>query len=159
MQKITPFLWFNDQAEEAANFYCSIFKNSKLLNVSRYDEASARAAGRPVGSVLTVAFSLDGQTFNALNGGPMFKFTEAVSFAINCDTQDEIDYYWDRLSAGGEESMCCWLKDQFGLSWQVVPANLGKLMSDPKKSQRVMEVMFTMKKLNISVLQQAFDGK
>jgi predicted 3-demethylubiquinone-9 3-methyltransferase (glyoxalase superfamily) len=159
MQKITPFFWFDSQAEEAANFYVSVFKNSKILNVSRYDAASAKAAGRPAGSVLTVAFSLDGHTFNALNGGPIFKFTEAVSFAVSCETQDEIDYYWDKLSAGGEEQPCGWLKDKFGLSWQVVPSALGKLLSDPdpKKSQRVMEALLRMKKLDLKALERAYD--
>ncbi len=157
MPKITPFLWFDGNAEEAANYYVSIFKNSKITNVARFDDAGAKASGQPSGSVMTIAFQLDGQEFVGLNGGPIYKFSEAVSFSVNCETQEEIDYYWEKLSAGGEESMCGWLKDKFGLSWQVVPANLGQLLTnpDPKKSQRVMAAMLTMRKLNISVLKQA----
>src|ERR1700704_5511397 len=150
MQKITPFLWYDNQAEEAMNFYVSIFKNSKVGGVTRYEESGAKASGRPVGSVMTAKFQLDGQEFIALNGGPHFKFTEAISFLVNCETQEEVDYYWQKLSAGGEESMCGWLKDKFGLSWQVVPAILSKLLSDPdpQKSQRVMKAMLQMKKID-----------
>lgn len=130
MQKITPFLWFNNQAEEAANLYVSIFKNSKILNVSRYDEAGASASGRPAGTAMVVSFELDGQTFNAINGGPAFTFTEAVSFVISCEDQAEVDYYWEKLSTGGSEGQCGWLKDAYGLSWQVVTAAMAKLMSN-----------------------------
>ena len=161
MQKITPFLWFDNQAEEAVNFYCSVFKNSKKKGGARYDEEGSKAAGRPKGSVMTVAFELNGQDFVALNGGPIFKFTEAVSFAVSCETQDEVDYYWNKLVEGGEESMCGWLKDKFGLSWQIVPTALSKLLSDPdpQKSQRVMHAMLQMKKIDISALQKAYDQK
>ena len=159
MQKITPFLWFDDKAEEAAKFYVSIFRNSKLGNVARYGEAGAAASGRPKGSVMTVAFSLDGQEFIALNGGPQFQFSEAVSFVVNCETQKEIDEMWEKLSAGGEEVQCGWLKDKFGLSWQVVPTILGKLMSDPDpaKTQRVMQALLQMKKLDIAGLKRAYE--
>src|SRR5438105_4180284 len=159
MQKITPFLWFDNQAEEAVNFYCSIFKNSKTGSVARYDEEGAKAAQRPKGSVMTAAFELEGQEFVALNGGPIFKFTEAISFVVNCETQEEVDYYWQKLSEGGEESVCGWLKDKFGLSWQVVPTILSKFLSDPdpQKSQRVMQAMLQMKKIDIPALQKAYD--
>jgi predicted 3-demethylubiquinone-9 3-methyltransferase (glyoxalase superfamily) len=159
MQKITPFLWFNDQAEEAVNFYCSVFKNSNKGSVARYDEEGAKAAQRPKGSVMTVAFELDGQAFVALNGGPIFKFTEAISFVVNCESQEEVDYYWNNLSEGGQEIQCGWLKDKFGLSWQVVPTVLSKLLSDPdaKKSQRVMHAMLQMKKIDIAALQKAYN--
>src|SRR4051812_33548540 len=159
MQKITPFLWFNDQAEEAINFYCSVFKNSKIGNMARYNEVGSKVAGRPAGSLMTASFSLDGQEFVALNGGPHFKFTEAISFVVDCATQEEVDYYWHKLTEGGTESMCGWLKDKFGLSWQVVPAILSKLLSDPdpKKSQRVMQAMLQMRKIDIPTLQKAYD--
>jgi len=156
--KITPFLWFDSQAEEAANFYCSIFANSKIGKVTRY----GKAGPGPEGSVLTIVFSLDGQEFTGLNAGPHFKFTEAISFVVPCNTQDEIDNYWSKLtSGGGQESQCGWLKDKFGLSWQIVPAALGELMSDPdpQKSNRVMEALLKMKKLDIATLQKARDGK
>jgi predicted 3-demethylubiquinone-9 3-methyltransferase (glyoxalase superfamily) len=160
MQIITPFLWFNDQAEEAANFYASVFRNSKVGHVARYDEAGAQASGRPKGSAMTVAFQLDGQDFVALNGGPHFKFTEAVSFVVNCQTQEEVDHYWEKLSAGGDEKaqQCGWLKDKYGLSWQIVPDVLGKMMQDkdPKKSENVMRALLQMKKLDIKVLKQAY---
>lgn len=163
MQKITPFLWFDDQAEEAVNFYTSIFKDSKVGSVSRYDEAGASASGRPKGSVMTASFQLNGQDFIALNGGPHFKFTEAISFVVNCETQEEVDHYWEKLSEGGDEKaqMCGWLKDKFGLSWQIVPTALGKLLSDPdsEKSQRVMQAMLQMKKLDIEGLQKASKGE
>ena len=157
MEKITPFLWFNTEAEEAANFYTSIFKNSKILNVSRYSESSSQAAQRPVGSVMTVAFQIEGQNFTAINGGPVFKLTEAISFVINCENQQEIDFYWEKLSEGADPAaqQCGWLKDKFGLSWQVVPSNLGTLMSDPSRSERVMNALLKMKKLDIQTLQEA----
>jgi len=153
MQKITPFLWFNDQAEEAMLFYTSIFKNSKIGSVSRYGDAGPG----PKGSVMSATFTLNGQDFMALNGGPQYKFTEAVSFYVNCETQAEVDEYWEKLSAGGEEGPCGWLKDKFGLSWQIVPTVLGELLSDPDpaKSQNVMQAMFQMKKLDIAKLKQA----
>jgi predicted 3-demethylubiquinone-9 3-methyltransferase (glyoxalase superfamily) len=157
MQKISPFLWFNNEAEEAANFYTSIFKNSKVLHVSRYGESGSNAAGRPKGSVMTVAFQIEGQNFTAINGGPVFKFTEAVSFVVNCESQQEIDYYWEKLSEGGDpkSQQCGWLKDKYGLSWQVVPTALGELMSDPSKSERVMKAILQMKKLDIETLKKA----
>ena len=157
MQKITPFLWFNDDAEEAVKFYSSIFKNSKIRKIARYDKAGEKAAGRPAGSVMTIEFEIEGQEFIALNGGPHFKFTEAVSFVVSCKTQSEVDYYWKKLSAGGKEVQCGWLKDKFGLSWQIVPTILGELMSDkdPAKSERVMEAMLKMVKLDINKLKAA----
>jgi len=154
-QKITPFLWFDNQAEEAVNFYSSIFKNSKVKNMTRYGDAGPG----PAGSVMTASFELDGQEFIALNGGPHFKFTEAISFVIDCDTQEEVDHYWYQLSAGGAESQCGWLKDKFGLSWQVVPNILIKLLGDKDKAKanRVMQVMMTMKKIDIAKLEQAYN--
>jgi predicted 3-demethylubiquinone-9 3-methyltransferase (glyoxalase superfamily) len=156
IQLITPFLWFDSQAEEAAAFYTSIFPNSKIGKVARYGEA----APRPAGSVMTVEFQLDGQTFVALNGGPIFKFTEAISFVVKCETQQEVDHYWEKLSAGGAEVQCGWLKDKFGLSWQIVPTLLPKLMSDPdrKKADRVVKAMMTMIKLDTRALQAAYDN-
>jgi predicted 3-demethylubiquinone-9 3-methyltransferase (glyoxalase superfamily) len=153
IQKITPFLWFDHHAEEAANFYTSIFPNSKIVKVIRYGKNSPG----PAGSVMTVEFQLEGQTFVALNGGPVFKFTEAVSFVVNCQSQDEVDRYWEKLSAGGAEVQCGWLKDKFGLSWQIVPTALPELLNDPdpKKAERVMKVMLTMKKLDIAALKKA----
>jgi len=154
LQKIKPFLWFDHQAEEAANFYCSIFKNSKILKVERFPEG----APGPAGSVMIVNFQLEGQEFIALNGGPMFKFTEAISFSISTETQEETDYYWNKLtSGGGQESQCAWLKDKFGLSWQVVPIALNQLLADPDKhkAQRVMQAMLQMKKIDIAGLQRA----
>jgi predicted 3-demethylubiquinone-9 3-methyltransferase (glyoxalase superfamily) len=161
MQKITPFLWFDHQAEEAVNLYTSIFKNSKIGKIARYDEAGEKVAGRPAGSVMTVEFELEGQDFIALNGGPQFGFTEAISFVVNCETQAELDYYWEKLTAGGQEVQCGWLKDKFGLSWQVVPTVLGELLSskDAAESQRVMEAMLKMVKLDIKKLQAAAAGK
>lgn len=155
-QKITPFLWFDGNAEEAARFYVSVFKNSKIVTTARYGDAGPG----PKGSVMTVVFSLDGQEFIGLNGGPHFKFTEAVSFSIDCKTQEEVDYYWDRLSAGGEPSQCGWLKDRFGLSWQVNPGVLGEMLSDPDpaKAKRVMEAMLKMKKIDIAALKRAYAG-
>src|SRR6266699_3004230 len=161
MQRITPFLWFEDKAEEAATFYTSVFKNSKIGKIARYDEAGEKASGRPTGSVMTVEFQLEGQEFVALNGGPMFKFTEAISFVVNCETQEEVDYYWEKLSAGGKEVQCGWLKDKYGLSWQIVPTVLGKLVSDKDaaKSQRVMQAMLKMVKLDVKKLKQAAKQK
>jgi predicted 3-demethylubiquinone-9 3-methyltransferase (glyoxalase superfamily) len=161
-QKITPFLWFDDKAEEAAKFYTSIFKNSKVGKITRYDEESAGPTGRPAGSVMTVEFQLEGQDFIALNGGPHFKFTEAISFVVSCKTQAEVDYYWNKLTAdGGKEVQCGWLKDKYGLSWQVVPTILPELLSDKDaaKSQRVMEAMLQMVKLDIKKLKQAAERK
>ncbi len=157
MQKITPFLWFSDNAEEAVRVYVSIFKNSKIGKIARYDEAGEKIAGRPAGSVMTVEFQLEGEDFVALNGGPMFKFTEAISFVVNCETQEEVDYYWKKLSAGGKDVQCGWLKDKFGLSWQIVPTILPELLSDKDaaKSQRVMQAMLEMVKLDIKKLKQA----
>src|SRR5207245_10896367 len=161
MQKITPFLWFDDQAEDAAKFYTSIFKNSKIGKIARYDKAGEKAAGRPAGSVMTIEFQLEGQEFVALNGGPHFKFTEAISFVVNCKTQAEVDKFWNALSAGGKKVQCGWLKDKYGLSWQIVPTVLGELLSDKdaKKSERVMQAMLKMVKLDIKKLQQAAKGK
>jgi len=154
MQKITPFLWFEDQAEEAMNFYTSIFRNSKILSVARYGEAGPG----PAGSVMTASFEIEGQEFTALNGGPQYKFTEAISFVVNCKTQKEVDELWEKLSAGGEEGPCGWLKDRFGVSWQIIPTALGEMLSDPNpsKAQRVMEAMLKMKKIELPVLQQAY---
>ncbi len=155
-QRITPFLWFDDQAEEAAKFYASIFKNSRIVSTTRYTEEAASASGRPAGSAMTVVFRLDGQEFVAINGGPAFKFTEAVSFVVNCDSQQEIDYYWNRLSAGGDEraQQCGWLKDRYGLSWQVVPANMEQLLSssDPERARKVMAAVLRMKKIDMEAL-------
>ena len=153
MKKITPFLWFNDNAEEAMDFYISIFKNSKILSISRYNDAGPG----PKGTVMVGTFELDGERFIALNGGPQFKFTEAISFSVDCETQEEIDYFWEKLSEGGQKSQCGWLKDKFGLSWQVVPSKMGELMNskEPGKSQRVMQEMLKMSKLDIKKLQEA----
>ena len=161
MQKITPFLWYDDKAEEAANLYCSIFKNSRVGKVTRYEEEAAQATGRPAGSAMTVEFELEGQKFVALNGGPHFKFTEAVSFVVNCETQEEVDYFWEKLSEGGQESQCAWLKDKYGLSWQVVPTILVELLQDKdaEKSHRVMKAMLQMKKIDIPTLKRAAEGE
>ena len=161
MQKITPFLWFDDKAEEAAKFYTSIFKNSKIMHIGRYGEEGAKVSERPKGTVMVVAFQLDGQEFVALNGGPEFKFTEAVSFVVNCKTQAEVDKFWKKLSAGGKDVQCGWLKDKYGVSWQVVPTILGELVSgkDAAKAHRVMEAMLKMVKLDIKKLKQAAKGK
>lgn len=155
MQKITPFLWFDNQAEEAVNFYTSVFKNSKILSFARYGEAGPG----PAGAVMTANFELNGQEFVALNGGPLFKFTEAVSFVVNCETQAEVDHYWEKLSEGGEKSRCGWLKDKFGLSWQIVPTILGELMSDgdPERAKRVALAMLEMDKLDIGALRAAYE--
>jgi predicted 3-demethylubiquinone-9 3-methyltransferase (glyoxalase superfamily) len=162
IQKITPCLWFDHQAEEAARLYTSIFKNSRIGRISRYGEAGKEIHGRPAGSVMTVELELDGQTFTALNGGPIFQFNEAVSFQVNCETQEEVDYYWEKLSEGGDEKaqQCGWLKDRYGLSWQVVPTILNEMVQDPEseKSQRAMEAMLRMKKLDIAELKRAYEG-
>jgi predicted 3-demethylubiquinone-9 3-methyltransferase (glyoxalase superfamily) len=157
MQKITPFLWFDGCAEEAMKHYVSIFKNSKAGSTMRYGDAGPG----PKGAVMSVTFQLDGQEFFALNGGPQFKFTEAISLFVSCETQQEVDYFWDRLGAGGQTSRCGWLKDRFGLSWQVVPSALGQMLRDPDaaRATRVMKVMMTMEKLDIAQLQQAFAGQ
>jgi predicted 3-demethylubiquinone-9 3-methyltransferase (glyoxalase superfamily) len=156
MQGINPFLWFDNNAEEAMNLYVSVFKNAKVLNVARYGDAGPG----PKGTVMTAEFELDGKKFVALNGGPHFKFTEAVSFVVNCENQEEVDYYWEKLSEGGEKSRCGWLKDKFGLSWQIVPTILGKLMADkdPEKSKRVMQAMLKMDKIDIEPLKRAHAG-
>lgn len=159
MQKITPNLWFDDKAEEAVNFYISVFDNSKILNVARYSEEGAKVSGRPKGSVMTVEFQLEGQKFVALNGGPMFKFNEAVSFIVNCETQEKVDYFWEKLTEGGEEGVCGWLKDKYGLSWQIVPTVLNEILQteDPKRSERVMQTFLKMKKIDIKTLREAYE--
>jgi predicted 3-demethylubiquinone-9 3-methyltransferase (glyoxalase superfamily) len=160
MQKITPFLWFDDQAEEAVNFYTSIFKNSEIARIFRYTEEAAEKTGRPVGSVLTIEFEIEGQKFVALNGGPLFKFNESVSFVVNCESQEEVDYFWGKLTAdGGQESACGWLKDKFGLSWQIVPTVLIDMLRDEdrEKSGRVMQAMLQMKKIDIKALKDAYE--
>jgi len=161
MQKITTFLWFDGQAEEAAQYYVSIFKNSRIVGTTRYDEEASKAAGRPKGSVMTVEFELDGQRFTALNGGPLFKFTEAISLVVSCENQKEIDYFWEKLSAGGQEVECGWLKDRYGLSWQVVPDGLMDMLEskDPEKSRRVMAAVLKMKKLDTAALTKAYEGR
>jgi len=158
--KIVPCLWFDNQAEEAAKLYTSVFKGSKITKTTHYTEAGREAHGRPPGSVMTVVFELAGQQFTALNGGPIFKFTEAISLQVNCETQDEIDHFWSKLSKGGQEGPCGWLKDKFGLSWQITPSIMAELFadSDPKKSGRVMQAMLKMKKLNIAELKRAQNG-
>ncbi len=156
MPKITPFLWFDNQAEEAANFYVSVFKNAKIGEISRYGEGGPG----PAGGVMVVAFELDGQNFEALNGGPMFKFTEAISFRVDCETQAEVDHFWDALSAGGETSQCGWLKDRYGLSWQIVPTALPRILGDPDpvKAKRAVQAMLKMSKLDIAALEAAAGG-
>jgi predicted 3-demethylubiquinone-9 3-methyltransferase (glyoxalase superfamily) len=158
MQKITPFLWFDDKAEEAVNFYTSIFRNSKILNIASYGEEGANVSGRPKGTVMTIAFQLDGQEFVALNGGPIFTFSHAISFVVNCETQEEVDRFWEKLSEGGEIEQCGWLKDKYGVSWQIVPRILGELLTDPDpiKSERVMKSMLQMKKIDIQALKKAY---
>jgi predicted 3-demethylubiquinone-9 3-methyltransferase (glyoxalase superfamily) len=162
IQKISPCLWFDHQAEEAASFYTSIFRNSKIGRISRYGEAGRETHRKPPGSVMTVAFELDGQTFTALNGGPIFKFNEAISLQVNCETQEEIDYYWEKLGAGGDEKaqQCGWLKDKYGVSWQIVPTVLPEMAGDPDpaKSGRVMEAILKMKKIKIDELKRAYAG-
>ena len=154
LQKITPFLWFDENAEEAVNFYVSIFKNSKIGRITRYGETGPG----PKGTVMSATFQLDGQEFMALNGGPQFKFTEAISFFVNCETQEEVDALWEKLSEGGQKSRCGWLKDKYGLSWQIIPSALGKMLGDkdPEKSQRVMKAMLQMDKIDIKGLEQAY---
>ncbi|TMQ58137.1 MAG: VOC family protein [Candidatus Eisenbacteria bacterium] len=159
MKAINPCLWFDSQAEEAARFYTSIFKKSKIGTITRYGESASKAGGRPKGSVMTVTFQLDGQEFMALNGGPIFKFSEAISLMLNCDTQEEIDYFWQKLSEGGEQRPCGWLKDKYGLSWQIVPAIMGEWMKDNTRYERVMDALLKMKKLDIKVLKQAYEGE
>jgi len=158
LQKITPFLWFDDKAEEAAKFYTSIFKNSKIMHIGRYGEEGAKVSERPKGTVMVVAFQLDGQEFVALNGGPIFTFTPAISFVVNCGTQEEVDMFWEKLSKGGETSQCGWLKDKYGVSWQIVPTILGEMLTDadPIKSERVMTAMLQMEKIDIRSLKKAF---
>jgi predicted 3-demethylubiquinone-9 3-methyltransferase (glyoxalase superfamily) len=160
MQKIVTYLWFDDQAEEAASLYTSLFKDSKIVNVSRYDEGAAKASGRPVGSAMTVAFELAGQEFLALNGGPEFKFTEAISLLVNCESQAEVDRLWEALCDGGEPSQCGWLKDRYGLSWQIVPTVLGDLIGGPdaEGAHRAVMAMLQMQKLDIATLQKAYNG-
>ncbi|HEX9509768.1 MAG TPA: VOC family protein [Puia sp.] len=157
MQKITTFLWFDNNAEEAMNFYTSLFKNSKIVNITRNGEGGPG----PKGSVLTATFQLEGQQFMALNGGPLFRFTEAISLFVSCETQQEVDTLWEKLSEGGAKSQCGWLKDKYGLSWQIIPTALGKLMNDPdpEKAQRVMMAMLKMTKIDVAELQKAYDGK
>jgi predicted 3-demethylubiquinone-9 3-methyltransferase (glyoxalase superfamily) len=162
VRRIAPCLWFDDQAEEAATFYTSIFDNSKIGTIARYGEAGQEIHGRPAGSVMTVAFELDGQPFTALNGGPLFRFNEAISFQVMCETQEEVDYYWEKLGAGGDDKaqQCGWLKDRFGVSWQVVPEVVMELVSAPdsEKSQRAMQALLQMKKLDIAELTRAYAG-
>ena len=161
LQRITPFLWFDDKAEEAAKFYVSIFKDSRIGTITRYDEEGAKAAGRPKGSVMTVPFELDGQPFTALNGGPHFQFSGAISFVVNCDTQEEVDHFWEKLSAGGREIQCGWLTDKFGVSWHVVPTMLIEMLQDkdPEKAKRVMAAMLKMTKIEIAPLKRAYEGR
>jgi predicted 3-demethylubiquinone-9 3-methyltransferase (glyoxalase superfamily) len=156
MRKITPFLWFDDKAEEAVNFYVSIFRNSKVISVTRYGEAGP---GRK-GTVMSATFELEGERFYALNGGPQFTFTPAISFFVNCETQQEVDELWEKLSAGGKKERCGWLKDKYGLSWQIIPSALGKMMQDkdPEKAKRVMQAMLQMDKIDIKTLEQAYEG-
>ena len=164
MQKITPFLWFDDRAEEAAKFYTSVFRDSKVGKILRYSEETAKVSqsGRPPGSVLTIEFEIEGQKFTALNGGPQFKFNESISFVVNCETQEEVDHYWEKLTAdGGEESACGWLKDKFGVSWQITPTVLIEMLQDkdPEKSERAMKAMLQMQKIDINTLKVAYAGK
>lgn len=159
MGQITPCLWFDTQAEEAAEFYTAIFDNSRIGNITRFGEAGHEVHGMPAGTVMTVAFELDGQPFTALNGGPLFRFNEAISFQVNCQTQKEVDYYWEKLSEGGDAKaqQCGWLKDRFGVSWQIIPAQLGELLQKDT-SGRVMQAMLQMKKIDIEKMQQAYEG-
>jgi predicted 3-demethylubiquinone-9 3-methyltransferase (glyoxalase superfamily) len=161
MQKITPFLWFDNQAEEAVKFYSSVFKESRILKIARFGEAGAKASGRPKGSVMTIKFQLEGQEFIALNGGPYFKFTEAISFVVNYKTQKEVDGFWKKLSHGGGEGRCGWLKDKYGVSWQIVPEALIRMLDDKdeRKSQRVMQAMLQMGKIDIKTLEQAYKAR
>ncbi|MGE5293648.1 MAG: VOC family protein [Solirubrobacterales bacterium] len=159
MQKITPFLWFDNQAEEAAQFYTSLFNNSRITGITRYGDAGAKASGQPKGAVMTVTFTLDGQEFVALNGGPVFTFSPAISFVVNCGNQEELDEFWERLSEGGEIIECGWLKDRYGVSWQIVPAALNRMLQNPDtgKSERVMNAMLRMKKLDLRTLEEAYE--
>jgi len=161
MQKITPFLWFDSQAEEAANFYVSVFNNSKVMSITHYGNEGTEITGQPAGSVMTVEFQIEGQNFVALNGGPAFKFTEAISFVVDCETQEEVDELWNKLSAVPESEQCGWLKDKYGLSWQIIPRVLNELMNDPdpEKSGRVMNAMLQMKKIDIEGLKKAYEQK
>ena len=156
-QRITPFLWFNDNAEEAVDYYVGIFKNSQIGKVSRYPKEAVEASGRPEHSVMTIAFTLDGQEFTAINGGPAFNFSEAISFVVNCKDQKEIDHYWNKLSQGGDAAaqMCGWLKDRYGLSWQIVPDRMLQLVADPEKGPKVMAAVLKMKKLDLATLERA----
>lgn len=158
-QRITPFLWFDDRAEEAVGFYTSVFDNSRIVSITRYSEEGSQAAGRPAGSVMTIAFQLDGQDFTALNGGPHFKFNEAISLVVNCQSQEEVDRYWNRLSQGGDEraQQCGWLKDRYGVSWQIVPKQLIELLTDPDpdRARRAMKAMLQMKKIDVEALRKA----
>jgi predicted 3-demethylubiquinone-9 3-methyltransferase (glyoxalase superfamily) len=162
VQRITPCLWFDDQGEEAAQFYCAIFPNSRVGKVSRYGKEGREIHGKPEGSAMSVEFELDGQAFTAINGGPDFKFTEAISFQVHCETQEEVDHYWERLLGGNgaQPQQCGWLKDRYGVSWQVIPQALIKLVSDPasEKSQRAMKAMLQMQKIDIAALRRAYDG-
>jgi predicted 3-demethylubiquinone-9 3-methyltransferase (glyoxalase superfamily) len=159
-QKITPCLWFDTQAEEAANFYTSVFKNSRIKQVSRFGKAGREVHGKEAGSVMIVEFEIEGQTFTALNGGPLFKFNEAVSFQVSCDTQAEIDHFWNSLSRGGQESSCGWLKDKFGVSWQVIPKQMDEYLKSPDReaSRRAFEAMLKMSKLDVEQLREAYEG-
>ena len=159
MQKITPHLWFEDNAEEAVKFYTSLFKNSRVLDITHYGESAAEVSGRPKETVMTVTFELEGQQFMALNGGPIFKFSPAISFLVSCETQQEVDNLWEKLSEGGEQEQCGWLKDKFGVSWQIVPNILGKMIhdKDANKSERVIKAMLQMKKLDIQGLRKAYE--
>lgn len=161
MQNISTCLWFDDKAEEAVDFYVSIFNNSKIGRVARYGEEGAKISGRPKGTVMTVTFELDGQEFMALNGGPVFKFSPAISFIVTCETQQEVDRLWENLSEGGEKEQCGWLKDKYGVSWQVVPRVLGEMLQDkdPKRSERVMKALLQMKKIDIRGLRQAYEQR
>jgi len=160
IQKVAPFLWFDSKAEEAVKFYTSIFKNSKILGITRYDEAGSKASGRSKGSVMTVAFQIEGQNFTALNGGPVFKFSPAVSFVVNCKNQEEIDHFWSKLSKGGKPNQCGWLEDKYGVTWQIVPTVLVKMLQDKdkKKVSRVTEAFLKMKKFDIATLKRAYKG-
>jgi predicted 3-demethylubiquinone-9 3-methyltransferase (glyoxalase superfamily) len=160
-QKITPFLWFDTQAEEAANFYTETFKFAKILSTQRYDDAGAKAAGQPAGSVMTVEFEIEGMKFVALNGGPIFQFTPAISFVVDCENQEEVDALWEKLSADPGSEQCGWCKDKFGVSWQIVPTRLNELLSDPdpEKARRAMQAMLTMKKIDIAELEKAVGGE
>ena len=162
IQRIAPCLWFDDQAEEAAEFYTAVFPSSRIVRIARYGEAGREVHGRPAGTVMVVAFELDGQAFTALNGGPVFRFNEAISLQVNCDTQADVDYYWERLSQGGDEKaqQCGWLKDRYGVSWQIVPSILPEMVGDPDsaRSQRAMQAMLAMKKIDIETLKRAAAG-